>query len=141
MDSADDKFREWVDLLGQFTDQWVRERTKDFKVRREDDVKVVSAITPASNPEVYPPELRCRLATTGRGDEAYSVAALFDASTGMEMEASEIMAQGYMVPVMRVGYYKDGDTFGLQFTVLKGEFERPVVSATNHHAWIIDNGK
>lgn len=141
MDSGDDEFRQWMSTLSQYMDQHIREHAGDFKVRRLDEVKVVSAITPASNPDVYPPELRCRLATTGRGDEAYSVAALFDTSTGMEMDASEIVAQGHMVPVMRVGYYKDGDTFGLQFTVLKGEFERPVVSATNHHAWIIDNGE
>jgi len=139
-DETTKDFEDWTRALGEFVATTVRENAGEFKVRRLDDVKAVSAVTPASNPDLYPPEIRCRLATTGRGDEAYSVAALFDESTGMEMEASEVAAQGYMTPVLRVGYYKDGDSFGLQFTVLKGEYERPVMSSTNHHAWIMDNG-
>lgn len=134
-----EEFAEWCTALSQYMFQSIKDNLGEFKMKK-DPIISSSVFAPSSNPQLYPPELRCRLATTGRGDEAYSVAALYDTSTGMEMDASEIMANGFFVPVFRVGYYKDGDTFGLQFTVLKGEYERPLVTATNHHAWVIDNG-
>lgn len=123
----------WLNCLYKFVEDTVRADPGVYKVRPQAvPLFTATPVQPSNNPDLYPPELRCRLATEGRSDEAVCVAALGD------VDPSEVRGGGFMTPVVKVGYFKDQDTFGLTFTILKAEYEAPVVERISNDDWQMD---
>lgn len=86
-------------------------------------------IKPASDPSMYPDELRCRLsckrvpADDGVGfKELPDVDLFIRTENGDEpvTDLTEIRSGWYMVPVLKFSYYRNVERFGLVITVLRG---------------------
>lgn len=84
-------------------------------------------VQPSNNPDLYPDEIRCRLHTIPTGPEIddREITAVFVDETNNPVEPSDIWGGGIMVPIFKLSYYKQGDDFGLQLTVLKGLYQPP----------------
>lgn len=86
-------------------------------------------IKPANDPSKYPDELRCKLSTRretpmdGGEPEEIVDADLFSVNSDGEEVAVDyqtITAGSYVVPVLSFRYYRNGERFGLNVTLLKG---------------------
>lgn len=86
-------------------------------------------IKPASNPAVYPDEMRVRLSTKrvrsedGVSFEDVADADLFTKSTDGEIQPvlpCDVTAGSYIVPVLKFSYYRNIEDFGLVVTLLRG---------------------
>lgn len=86
-------------------------------------------IKPANDPTKYPDELRCKLSTrretaidSGETEEIVDADLFTISSDGEEVavDYQSIMSGSYVVPVMSFKYYRNGERFGLNVTVLKG---------------------
>jgi hypothetical protein len=85
-------------------------------------------IKPANDPAKYPDELRCKLSTRREGSsDGTTVIDIVDAdlftidSNGHEspIKAEDILAGSHVIPVLRFNYYRNGERFGLNATILK----------------------
>lgn len=106
-------------------------------------------IKPANNP-IYPDELRCKLSThreTSSEDPTAFVdvvdADLFirnEDGTESLIDAKDITAGSYVIPIMKFSYYRNVERFGLTVTVIKGlvyPAERRTYAIDNK-TWVID---
>jgi hypothetical protein len=60
------------------------------------------------------------------------------AKDGQTMFPHEVMGGGYMTPVIKLGYHKEGDNFGLNLTVLKAVYEFNPINQMSNDAWDMD---
>jgi hypothetical protein len=97
-------------------------------------------VQPANNPDVYPDELRCRLATTRTGTEIDDrvITTSFVDQSGNDVAPQDIWSGGTILPIFKLSYYKQGDDFGLQLTLIKGMYEAPVDSRVSNGDWEFD---
>lgn len=139
MDNNQVEFENWLYMVWEEFQQVVSSDPAKFKVvgrRGPGFPKFI--VTPSKDPEMYPNELRCRLAT--RPGDSESVTAVIQTEDGnLFGPVANIRGGGYMTPIFRLGYYKIGDDFGLNLTVLKGEYNPPVVqTGTENEDWMMD---
>ena len=106
-------------------------------------------IKPANDPSRYPDELRCKLSTKRElGPDNIPIevvdADLFmQSSNGEEVpiNSEEITAGSYMIPIIKFSYYRNGERFGMNMTVLKGlvfPAEKRIYDIDNR-SWVIDH--
>ena len=144
MDDNQAEFEDWLYKIHQSLEESVKADHMFFKVSpRSTPLFNKFIVEPASNPELYSPELRCRLSTV-RVDsvaEPVSTAHLSDKNTNIKLDPHEIVSGSYMRPVFKLGYYKEGDNFCLSLTVLKGECEPNPITQMTNDAWEMDTSE
>jgi hypothetical protein len=113
-------------------------------------------IKPANDPNRYPDELRCRLSTrretaantTLPGTVGYNSIDFVDADLFTMDEdhqetaiaPSDITAGSEMIPILKFTYYRNGERFGLNTTILKAlvyPAERKS-TAVDNRSWVFD---
>lgn len=113
-------------------------------------------IKPSSDPSLYPDELRCRLSTRRVRPEAIDpnvetsvVEDIVDAdlrlyqengSDDIVVDPKDIVAGSYVIPVIKISYYRNGERFGLVLTLIKGLVFPPETKnyKINNHEWVMD---
>lgn len=144
-------FRSWLGHLGHHVKASVWAEPGKFKPGAISSSRFTfeeDFIKPANDPTRYPDELRCKISTrreVGLDGTMVDVAdANFfttDASgESYPIEPHQITSGSYMIPVIKLSYYRNGEKFGLNATVLKGlvyPMDRPNYQVENS-AWVID---
>lgn len=142
MDSATEPFESWLRKGWERFQELVRADPAKYKVTNRRGPQFPNfLVTPSRDPDLYPNELRCRLATQRQGTEATeAVCTAVLECKGERIDPSTVWSGAFMTPIFKLGYYKNGDDFGLQLTVLKGEYEmiapREVIQ---NDAWQMDS--
>lgn len=104
-------------------------------------------IRPASDPAMYPDELRCRLSVKripsedGSGYKELPDADLFIRKEDGDFpvqDLTEIRSGWYMIPVLKFSYYRNGERFGLVITVLRGMIFPTEISRIDNKDWQMD---
>lgn len=92
------------------------------------------------DPDIYPDEIRCRLATTRTGTDINDqvITASFVDESGQPVSPQDIWGGGFVVPIFKLAYYKQGDDFGLQLTLLKGLYQAPMEAHMRNSDWEFD---
>lgn len=134
-------FKKWLENVYQNLETTVRTDPPFFKVSPRGTPSFNTfIIQPSSNPELYAPELRCRLSTV-RGDlssEPVSNACLMDAKSLTPVEPAQVISGSFMTPVFKLGYFKEGENFGLTLTVLKAQCEPNPIHQMSNDVWEMD---
>ena len=122
----------------------------------EDDI-----VKPSSDPDKYPDELRCRLSTIRRemsdtereqqndglfdptADRVEMVDAdIFTIADGVKIavDPTTTTSHSYIIPVVRVAYYRHNDKFGLDFIVTKGQYfpNDSYQGRVTNSEWVLD---
>ena len=138
MDQTQAEFENWLGQVWEKFQEIVRADPAKYKVTsRRGPGFPAFIVTMSRDPEMYPNELRCRLSTTRDANgESISNAVLL--SGGVKIEPSQVWSGGYMTPVFRMGYYKNGDDFGLSLTILKADYTPSEQVRTMNQDWMID---
>lgn len=80
---------------------------------------------PSSYSVDMPNEFRVKLAvrrgdTDDQGEVVDTIETVFTDEEGLHIEPIDILSGSEMIPIFRVGYYRNGNKFGLNVTLLKG---------------------
>lgn len=135
MDSSQAEFDNWLHEVWDKFQELIRQDPLKYKVMgRNGPMFSMGPVTQSKDPELYPNELRCRLSTR----DQISTAVLLHATTKEKLEPNQIWGGGYMTPVLKLGYYKEGDEFGLSLTVLKADYEPTPYVGIQNEEWMID---
>ena len=107
-------------------------------------------IKPATDPSRYPDEMRCRLSTRRESSpfgETPGTVDIVDADLFMidadnsqiPIKASDITAGSEIIPILKFTYYRNGERFGLNATVLRGiVFPAERKTGIDNCAWVFD---
>lgn len=126
------KFERWVRGLAKYVKDTIWAEPGKYKAGAVSSSRFTfddDFIKPANDPAKYPDELRCKLSTRretvmdGGEPEEIVDADLFTINSEGEEEAIDhqaITAGSHVIPVMTFRYYRNGERFGLNVTVLKG---------------------
>lgn len=100
---------------------------------------------PSSDPSLYPDEIRTRLATRWTDNGGEDLVALpksvFHQTVDGEqvvVDPANIAAGSFIIPVIKLSYFRNGDRFGLVMTVLKGMYFPPENSSSMDVDYEID---
>lgn len=138
MDESQKEFESWLGVVSTRFQELIRADPAKFKYSRRGPNFPSSLVTASRDPELYPNELRCRLSTVlNENGESVSNAVLF--SNGAQVDPSQIWSGGMMTPVFKLGYYKNGDDFGLTLMVLKAEYVPGERTHVENHVWTVDS--
>lgn len=141
MDDNQTEFEDWLYKVFQALEDTVKLDATFYKVGpRGTPTFTKFIVQPSSNPELYAPELRCHLSTS-RVDmttEPINTAYLINTVTGQPVEPQQVVSGSYMRPIFKLGYFKEGDNFGLTLTVLKAECEPNPIHQMTNDAWEMD---
>lgn len=138
MDNNQIEFENWLAQGFERFQELVRSDPAKYKVTNRRGPSFPSFIVTASrDPELYANELRCRLSTTrdANGESVCNAVLLRD---GIPFDPKQVRSGGYVTPIFRLGYYKNGDDFGLTLTVLKAEYTAPEVNYIENEEWTMD---
>jgi hypothetical protein len=134
MEEGTEEFQEWIELGYQKLQEIIKADPAKFKCTRRMPLFSKSLITES---ELYPNQLRCRLSV--RGDkEGNRIATSVLLQNNEPITPAKIWGGGSMTPIFSMGYYKNGDEFGLSLTLLKGEYTPPAYTPITASDWIPD---
>jgi len=138
--ATDAEFEAWLHGIWQQLQSQVTADPGYFKVTGRNGPGFPSFIvTQSSNPDMYADEIRCRLATERTGKEINDVVCTAILETnGERIDPSQVWSGSHMTPVFRLGYYKEGDNFGLTLTVLRAEYEPSSQTRISNEDWMLD---
>lgn len=139
MDNNQTEFENWLYDAWEWFQSVVRADPGRFKVVKREPSFLDFVVLPSRDPETYPNELRCRLATIRVNDQQVCNASI-DCGTE-KVDPSQVWAGSYMTPIFKLGYTKDTatDSYGLTLTVLKAEYEPCQGEKIQNDMWIIDS--
>jgi len=142
MDDNQSEFLQWLEEVYKNLETTVKSDPTFFKVNpRGNPAFNAFIVQPSSNPDLYPPELRCRLSTT-RGDltnEPVSNACLLDSRSMTPVEPAQLVSGSYLTPIFKLGYFKEGDNFGLSLTLMKAVCEPNPITQMTNDTWEMDS--
>lgn len=137
MDEGTKEFEQWLDRAFLKLQEIIRADPSKFKCTRRTPTFSTSIITESTNADIYPNQLRCRLATRNDGD-GNRISASVILQDGVPIPPSKVWSSGIMTPIFSMQYFKDGDDFGLSLTLVKAEYTPPVYTPIQHSDWIPD---
>lgn len=133
-------FERWLRALSETVRAAIWNSPDTYKPGAKSNARFVfdDVIAPASDP-IYPDQIRCRLSTHEEPSGRVVDADLFCQEDGMNVavEPGDIQAGWEIVPVIRVGYHRVGEKFGMTLTLVKGmvfKTERPN-NRVNNEDW------
>lgn len=141
MDHETRDFEQWIDRAFGKLQEIIKADPAKFKCTRRIPLFSRSLITESRDPSnsSYPNQLRCRLSVKNEKDaNGNRVSNSILLQDGDSIPPSRIWRGGYMTPIFSMQYYKDGDEFGLNLTLLKGEYTPPDYTPIMASDWIPD---
>lgn len=127
-DQSQTEFLNWLEEVSDAVGERIKAAPGQFKFSSL-FVAAMSVTTASSNPDLYPNELRCRLSTTRTGPDIDSqeITTAFHLRTDMnkKLDPQEIRARGTIIPIFKLGYYKLGEAYGIELTLLRGLYSPP----------------
>jgi hypothetical protein len=137
MDDDTRDFEAWIERGYARLQEIIKSDPAKFKCTRRIPLFSKSLITESSDPALYPNQLRCRLAVK-RDKEGNKIVTSVLLQEDLPTTPANIWGGGWMLPIFSMGYYKDGDEFGLSLTLLKGGYTPPVYTPIMASDWIPD---
>jgi hypothetical protein len=139
MDQSQIEFENWLHATWDWLQHAISEDAARFKVRSRPTFTNF-VVVPSNNPELYPPELRTKLAIARNGQDINDVTVTAQIECGgTKVDPTQVWSGSYMTPIFKLSYYKSGDDFGLNLTVLKAEYEPSTMHQISNDAWMIDS--
>lgn len=140
MDDSQTEFVNWLTEVWEWFQETVQADQGKFKISgRHGPAFAAFVVAQTRDPELYPDELRCRLATGRKtGDMSEPPVTAVIECKGESVDPSQVWSGGFMTPILKFGYFKDGDEFGLSLTVLKAEYEPSAYAQVSNDTWMID---
>lgn len=137
MDDETRDFETWIERSYAKLQDIIKADPTKFKCTRRTPLFSKGLITESNDPMLYPNQLRCRLAVKGDKDGNKVVTSVLLQDNKATTPAM-IWGGGWMLPIFQMGYYKDGDEFGLALTLLKGDYMPPAYTPITANDWIPD---
>lgn len=134
------EFANWLDEAHDIFQQEILKDPAKFKVTSRRGPTFHPPLTlsdqPSNNED---PLLRCRLSTMRDvHGEPVPNAVIMDRDN-LPVFPEHVWANAFMTPIIRLGYSKNGDDFGLTLTVLKADYVAPLMKARpDNDDWIMD---
>lgn len=138
------EFLNWLESVSKAVGSIIKQAPANYKFSSLDP-SPMSISTISSNPDMYPNELRCRLSTNRTGPDIDSqeitTAFLLARNPGQAIDPADIRARGTIRPIFKMGYYKLGEAYGIELTLLKALYDPPAdMSIPNaDYAFAFDN--
>lgn len=138
MDSTQIEFEAWLTNLWEKFQDVVRADPAKFKVTSRRGPSFPNwIVAPSRDPDLYPNELRCRLSTRRlEGDQVECTAVI--RSNDEYIQPQQVWSGGYMTPIIKLGYYKNNDDFGLSLTVIAANYTAPERQSVSNADWLMD---
>lgn len=98
----------------------------------------------ASDPSMYPDELKSRLAVVRRADPSSETGYAEDITTqfyrdgGEDVAPHDIKAGMVVIPIFRLSYYRNVERFGLVLTVVKAKVVEDALASASSLDWTVD---
>lgn len=139
MDSSQTEFANWLSTIWEWFQKTIEENPAMYKCSRMRPSFASFIISPSTNAELYPDRLSCRLDTRRPQGGAESLSVAVIESNGKRINPSEVWSGSFLTPVFKMSYYLLDGEFGLNLTVLKGEYENMIPPLIQNDAWIMDS--
>jgi hypothetical protein len=126
-DQSQTEFLNWLESVSAAVGSIITHNPSNFKFTTSNPAGMFIT-TVSSNPDMYPNELRCRLSTnrTGTDISDQEITTVFINSKNHDTVLPEdVRARGVVKPIFKLGYYKLGEAYGIELTLLKGLYEAP----------------
>jgi hypothetical protein len=126
-DESQTEFLNWLDAASKAVGSIIGQAPANFKFTTSDPAPLF-IVTASSNPDMYPNELRCRLSTNRTGPDINNqeITTVFINSRGHDAVMPEdVRARGIVKPIFKLGYFKLGEAYGIELTLLKALYEAP----------------
>jgi hypothetical protein len=128
-DQSQTEFLNWLEEVSKQVGNQIKASPSSYKFTTATPHEMAVA-TSSSNPDLYPNELRCRLSTTRNGPDIdnQEINTLFRLVSDpvQSVNPSDIRAHGIIRPIFRLGYFKLGEAYGIELTLLKALYDPPV---------------
>lgn len=136
-DQTQTEFLNWLESASKAVGVCIGKNPTNFKFTSPNPHEM-SVTTPSSNPDLYPNELRCRLSTTRTGPDIdnQEITTIFRLTNDPNHSVSpaDIRAHGIVRPIFKLGYFKLGESYGIELTLLKALYNPPAdMSIPNEH--------
>jgi hypothetical protein len=139
MDSSQIEFENWLAECHSWLERTISEDPARFKVRARPTFTNF-LVTPSKDPQLYPPEMRTRLAFSRHGKDLNDVEVTAVIECNNErVDPSQVWSGSHITPIFRMSYYKDGDDYGLALTFIKGRYEPSQQNQISNDSWMIDS--
>ena len=137
MDETTDDFRRWLSGVHAAMSKAILTDPVKYKFNGRGAPTFLKDIVTENSSEMYPDELRCRLAIerTGNDINDSKITSVFLDKNGNQVPPGQIYGGGQVLPIFKVSYYKEGDDYGLQLTMLKGQYEAPENNRVANDDW------
>lgn len=145
------KFEQWLHLLADHVRIAIWADPSKYKPGAISNSRFTfdsDYIKPANDPSRYPDELRCRLSTRRESDALHQStvdvvdADLFTVDSDqreMPINPVDITAGSEIVPILKFTYYRNGERFGLNTTILKAMvYPAERKAAVDNRSWVFD---
>lgn len=127
-DQTQSEFLEWLNGMKEAVGEYIKANPAQFKFSSLSP-SAMSVTTVSSNPDMYPNELRCRLSTLRNGPDIDSqeinTSFWMAKDRTQSIEPSNIRARGIITPIFKLGYFKLGEAYGIELTLLKALYDPP----------------
>jgi hypothetical protein len=137
-DESQTEFLNWLDSVQSSLSHAIAADLEGMQFKTV-PAKFNPIITPSSNPDLYPNELRCRLSTMQRGfdiNQQVITTAFINDLDNKSMLPELIRARGDLLPIFKLGYYREGENVGVQLTLLKGLYTSPEDNGITNDMWV-----
>lgn len=138
----EDLFQVWLMNIQYELAQAVNDNPTKFKFSGRGSPIFTQSLTitnPVSDQDYIPPVMmRCRLAIERLGPDINDtrITTTFQDLEGSAVEPGNIYGGGYILPIFKVSYYKQGPEYGVQLTLIKGIYEAPPDTRVSNEDWM-----
>ena len=141
------EFSDWIDDLETTMESVILQNPLRFKVNPAQGPVKIDKLSRVSHDPAYSNSMRCWLSVSYESapnqmdvdaQQAVVNASLFLRESGEAIEPYEIKGGWSMIPIFKISYQKQGNTFGLILTVLKGEVSKKDTYVVSNAEWEID---
>lgn len=137
MDESTTNFRKWLSEIHGIMSKAILADPVRYKFAGRGAPTFLKDIVTENASDLYPDELRCRLAIerTGNDINDTKITSVFLDKDGNSVTPSCIYGGGLVLPIFKLSYYKEGDDYGLQLTMVKGQYEAPESTRVSNDDW------
>jgi len=149
-EDAEGTFKQWLKQVGEYVERVIEASPDLFKPGAKTSARFTfdhEVVKPSSDPTKYPDEIRARLSThrialdDGTFQDIPDCIILKNDSEDF-VEPCDVAAGGYMIPILKLSYFRNLDRFGIVMTMLKALYEPPLETQTyriSNGDWEISN--
>jgi hypothetical protein len=137
MDESQKGFHRWLNDVHAYMSKAILADPVKYKFTGRGAPTFLKDIVTENSSDLYPDELRCRLSIerTGNDINDTKITSVFLDKDNNIIPPSQIYGGGIVLPIFKASYYKEGDDYGLQLTMLKGLYEAPESTKVSNDDW------